>query len=124
MRIYSLLPSATEIVASLGLADSLVAVSEERDWPPRVRELPVVPASRVDRNRLSSLEIEQAVRDSRRVLSLRGPLQPINPSTHQPINPSMPERKAGSGSGIAPRPGPLNSTLHLAPPGSTPRGVA
>jgi iron complex transport system substrate-binding protein len=64
MRICSLLPSATEIVASLGLTDSLVAVSEECDWPPRVRSLPVVTASRVDTNRLSGLEIEQAVRET------------------------------------------------------------
>lgn len=64
MRICSLLPSATEIVASLGLVDALVGVSEECDWPPRVRELPVVTASRVDTNRLSSLEIEQAVRET------------------------------------------------------------
>jgi iron complex transport system substrate-binding protein len=48
MRICSLLPSATEIVASLGLIESLVAVSEECDWPPEVRRLPVVTASRVD----------------------------------------------------------------------------
>jgi iron complex transport system substrate-binding protein len=58
MRICSLLPSATEIVASLGPTDSLVAVSEECDWPAHVRELP-------RRNRLArrhepapSLEIE------------------------------------------------------------------
>jgi iron complex transport system substrate-binding protein len=64
MRICSLLPSATEIVASLGFADALVAVSEECDWPPQVRRLPVVTASRVNANRLSSLEIEQAVRET------------------------------------------------------------
>jgi iron complex transport system substrate-binding protein len=64
MRICSLLPSATEIVADLGLADSLVAVTEECDWPPAVRGLPVVTASRVDTGLLSSLEIEQAVRDA------------------------------------------------------------
>ena len=64
MRICSLLPSATEIVASLGLTDALVAVSEECDWPPAVRELPIVTASRVDTNRLSSLEIEPAVRET------------------------------------------------------------
>src|SRR5947207_461428 len=62
MRICSLLPSATEIVAELGLVDSLVAVSEECDWPPEVRDLPVVTASRVDTTQLSSLEIEQTVR--------------------------------------------------------------
>src|SRR6266540_3091637 len=64
MRICSLLPSATEIVAELGLAGSLVGVSEECDWPPEVRSLPVVTASRVDMTRLSSFEIEQAVRDA------------------------------------------------------------
>ena len=64
MRICSLLPSATEIVADLGLADSLVAVSEECDWPPEVRDLPVVTASRVDTAQLSSLEIDHAVRQA------------------------------------------------------------
>jgi iron complex transport system substrate-binding protein len=64
MRICSLLPSATEIVADLGLADALVAVSEECDWPPEVRRLPVVTASRVDTTRLSSLEIERSVREA------------------------------------------------------------
>ena len=64
MRICSLLPSATEIVADLGLAGSLVAVSDECDWPPEIRGLPVVTASRVDTTRLSSLTIERAVRDA------------------------------------------------------------
>ena len=62
MRICSLLPSATEIVADLGLAGSLVGISEECDWPPEVRSLPVVSASRVDTTRMSSLEIDRAVR--------------------------------------------------------------
>jgi iron complex transport system substrate-binding protein len=62
MRICSLLPSATEIVASLGLVESLVAVSEECDWPPEVRRLPAVTASRVDTTRLSSFDIDEAVR--------------------------------------------------------------
>src|SRR6187200_567532 len=64
MRICSLLPSVTETVASLGLVESLVAVSEECDWPPEVRALPVVTASRVDSTRLSSLEIDKAVREA------------------------------------------------------------
>jgi len=64
VRICSLLPSATEIVGSLGLSDTLVAVSEECDWPPQVRELPVVTASRVDTRRLSGVEIDRAVRDA------------------------------------------------------------
>jgi iron complex transport system substrate-binding protein len=62
VRICSLLPSATEIVADLGLAGSLVGVSEECDWPPDVRDLPVVTASRVDPASLTSAEIDAAVR--------------------------------------------------------------
>jgi iron complex transport system substrate-binding protein len=64
MRICSLLPSATEIVAELGLVASLAGVSEECDWPPEVRSLPVVTASRVDTSRMSSLEIDKAVREA------------------------------------------------------------
>jgi iron complex transport system substrate-binding protein len=64
MRICSLLPSATEIVAALGLAESLVGVSEECDWPPEVRGLPAVTTSRVDTTRLTSLEIDRAVREA------------------------------------------------------------
>jgi iron complex transport system substrate-binding protein len=62
MRICSLLPSATEIVAELGLVGSLVGISEECDWPPEVRGLSVVTASRVDTARLTSLQIDKAVR--------------------------------------------------------------
>jgi iron complex transport system substrate-binding protein len=64
MRICSLLPSATEIVAELGLVESLVGISEECDWPPEVLGLPVVTASRVDTTRLTSLEIDEAVREA------------------------------------------------------------
>jgi iron complex transport system substrate-binding protein len=37
LRILSLLPSATEIVYSLGLEDDLVGVTHECDWPPAAR---------------------------------------------------------------------------------------
>jgi iron complex transport system substrate-binding protein len=49
-------------VALLGEADRLVGVSEECDWPPEVRGLPVVTASRVHSAELSSAEIDAAVR--------------------------------------------------------------
>jgi iron complex transport system substrate-binding protein len=62
VRVCSLLPSATEIVALLGEADRLVGVSEECDWPAEVRGLPVVTASRVHAAELSSAEIDSAVR--------------------------------------------------------------
>jgi iron complex transport system substrate-binding protein len=64
MRICSLLPSATEIVAVLGVADRLVGVSAECDWPPEVRGLPVVTATRIDTGELGSLEIDRAVREA------------------------------------------------------------
>ena len=48
VRICSFLPSATEIIAELGLLDSLVGVSEECRWPAEVVVLPVVTAARID----------------------------------------------------------------------------
>jgi iron complex transport system substrate-binding protein len=62
VRVCSLLPSATEIVGRLGLADSLVGVSAECNWPPEVRELPVVTSARIDSDALTSAEIDSAVR--------------------------------------------------------------
>src|SRR3954451_6016733 len=64
MRICSLLPSATEIVADLGLIDSLVAVSEECAWPPEVRSKAKVTAARVESALLSSAEIDREVKAS------------------------------------------------------------
>jgi iron complex transport system substrate-binding protein len=64
MRICSLLPSATEIVGQLGLADSLVGVSEECDWPVEVRDRPVVTASRVDAKTMTGAQIDVAVREA------------------------------------------------------------
>jgi iron complex transport system substrate-binding protein len=64
MRICSLLPSATEIVGRLGLADSLVGVSAECNWPPEVRRLPVVTSARVESASLTSAAIDAAVREA------------------------------------------------------------
>jgi iron complex transport system substrate-binding protein len=62
VRICSFLPSATEIIAELGLLSSLVGVSEECRWPEEAVGLPVVTAARIDPSELSSLEIDSAVR--------------------------------------------------------------
>lgn len=48
MRIVSLLPSATEIVASLGAGDELVGVSHECDEPASVRQLPRLTSTPID----------------------------------------------------------------------------
>jgi iron complex transport system substrate-binding protein len=45
MRILSLLPSATEIVYALGLAEHLIGVTDECDWPPQARTVQVVSRS-------------------------------------------------------------------------------
>ncbi|MFN3920106.1 MAG: cobalamin-binding protein [Methylohalobius sp.] len=42
MRIVSMVPSATEIVAALGLLDDLVGVTYECDFPPEVRSKAIV----------------------------------------------------------------------------------
>ncbi|MBV9169511.1 MAG: cobalamin-binding protein [Chloroflexi bacterium] len=61
MRIVSLLPSATEIVCALGLADQLVGVSADSDWPPEVvRRLPVLNTVSINADEMSSAEIDAA----------------------------------------------------------------
>ncbi len=65
MRIASLLPSATEIVCALGLADQLVAVTHECDFPPEVSGKPHVTRNLLPSG-LTSSQIDQAVRESKR----------------------------------------------------------
>jgi iron complex transport system substrate-binding protein len=64
MRIVALLPSATEIIARLGLADSLVGRSNECTYPPEVLDRPVVTAVRIDPAALESVEIDRQVREA------------------------------------------------------------
>ena len=47
-RIASLVPSATEIVAALGQAESIVARSHECDWPAQVVQAPACTRARID----------------------------------------------------------------------------
>ncbi len=48
MRVITLLPSATEIVAALGGAESLVGISHECDYPGSVQHLPRVTSTPLD----------------------------------------------------------------------------
>jgi iron complex transport system substrate-binding protein len=54
LRIVSLLPSATEIVACLGLTSALVGRSHECDYPTSVKDLPVCTEARLNSNNRSS----------------------------------------------------------------------
>ena len=62
MRIVSLLPSATEIVCELGLAEQLVGVTHECDFPAWVRELPKVTRTHIPHDATSG-EIDALVRE-------------------------------------------------------------
>lgn len=61
MRIASLIASATEIVAALGLGDQLVGISHECDWPPEAVEgRAVLTSAKMDVTR-HSLDIHKDV---------------------------------------------------------------
>jgi len=64
LRIYSFIPSATEMLYALGLGDQLLGVTHECDYPPEARRKPVAIRSLMDASRLSQREIDETVVDS------------------------------------------------------------
>src|SRR5437867_514834 len=62
MRIVSLLPSATEIICTLGLEDRLVGVTHECDFPASVQQLPKVTRPLIP-TKAPSAEIDRLVRE-------------------------------------------------------------
>ena len=60
-RIVSFLPSATEMACALGLGDQLLGVTHECDYPPEVRDKPIVVRSVLPTERMSQREIDTAV---------------------------------------------------------------
>jgi len=62
VKICSLLPGATEVIAALGLADDLVGISHECDYPPAITHKPVLVRATIDGDRFSSAEIDQQVK--------------------------------------------------------------
>ncbi len=61
MRICSLVPGATEVVAALGLEDHLIGISHECDFPPSLARIPVMVRARVESRSLSSAQIDAQV---------------------------------------------------------------
>jgi iron complex transport system substrate-binding protein len=61
IKICSLLPSATEILYSLGLGDQVVAVTHECDYPPAAAAKTKITDNAIDHERLTSAEIDHHV---------------------------------------------------------------
>jgi iron complex transport system substrate-binding protein len=61
LKICSLLPSATEILYSLGLGDQIVAVTHECDYPPETASKPRITEDLISHARMTSKEIDHAV---------------------------------------------------------------
>ena len=62
LKIVSLLPSATEIIAGLGLTDALVGRSHECDYPSAIKDLPVCTKARLNSQK-PSCQIDRDVKD-------------------------------------------------------------
>jgi iron complex transport system substrate-binding protein len=62
MRICSLVPGATEVVAALGQAEQLVGISHECDFPLSVRHAPVLIEPLVGGEHISSTTIDREVK--------------------------------------------------------------
>src|SRR5438445_7186464 len=61
MKIVYFLPSATEMVCTLGLEDSLVGITHECDYPESVKGKPVVVRNVLPLETMSQSEIDRAV---------------------------------------------------------------
>ena len=64
MRICSFLPSTTEIICELGLADNLIGITHECDYPEAVNSKERVIMSSIDHKALSSKEIDDLVTEN------------------------------------------------------------
>ena len=62
MKICSLLPSSTEILYALGLEDRIIGVTDLCDYPPEVKEKPIVCRSRIDVDSMTSQQVEAMMR--------------------------------------------------------------
>ncbi len=85
MRIVSLLPSATEIICSLGLRENLVGVTHECDFPLGVESLPKVTQTLIPHD-ATSAEIDSLVRER---LKTEKALYSLDIETLQQLQPEL-----------------------------------
>ena len=86
MRVVSLLPAATEIVAALGCADALVGVSHECDHPPEVNRIPRVTHCEIHGGHLPSAAADRWVTET---LATTGTLYTLDESLVRALRPDV-----------------------------------
>jgi iron complex transport system substrate-binding protein len=86
MRIVSLLPSTTEIVCALGLADALAGITHECDYPASVLDKPRLTKSRISQETMTSAEIDHAVRSQ---LDGHGSIYDLDEVRLRELNPDL-----------------------------------
>src|SRR5437870_11078705 len=60
-RIVSFLPSATEMACALGLRDELMGITHECDYPPEIRDKPIVVRNVLPVEEMNQREIDTAI---------------------------------------------------------------
>ena len=86
MRVVSLLPSATEIVCALGLADRLVGVSHECDYPSEIGDRPRVTQCEIHGTELPGEAVDRWVRET---LAQRRTLYTLDEETVRALEPDV-----------------------------------
>jgi iron complex transport system substrate-binding protein len=85
MRIVSLLPSATEMICVLGLADQLVGVTHECDYPAAIAGRPIVTRTLIPKS-ATSAQIDALVRER---VAARTPLYELDVPTLLALRPDL-----------------------------------
>jgi iron complex transport system substrate-binding protein len=86
LRIACFLPAAAEMACALGLLDNLVGISHECDFPPEVKNKPVVVRCAVD---LSSLKLDQIDKAVRERVGLGGSVYAVDEAVLREISPNL-----------------------------------
>lgn len=86
LKIASLLPSSTEIICALGLEENLIGITHECDFPASITDRPHLTASRISHEKMSSKEIDHAVRTQ---LDGHGSIYDLDEKLLQDLDPDL-----------------------------------